>query len=115
MVAGQLAGVEGYVESAACGLWAGLNGVRFHRGQSALSFPAACTMGGLGSHLQNQVTTNFQPSNIAWGLLPPLTQLPGARLSKKEKNMALAKRALNDLLAWMLEQGLQPARNPPAI
>jgi methylenetetrahydrofolate--tRNA-(uracil-5-)-methyltransferase len=116
MVAGQLAGVEGYVESAACGLWAGLNGVRFYQGQPALAFPPTCAMGGLGSHLQNQVTANFQPSNISWGLLPPLAQLPGGRrLSKKEKNTALAKRALSDLLAWMLEQGLQPAHKPPAI
>jgi methylenetetrahydrofolate--tRNA-(uracil-5-)-methyltransferase len=115
MVAGQLAGVEGYVESAACGLWAGLNGVRFHRGQPALSFPATCALGGLGSHLQNQATANFQPSNISWGLLPPLPLLPGVWLSKKEKNTALAKRALKDLLAWMWEQGLQPAHKPPVI
>jgi methylenetetrahydrofolate--tRNA-(uracil-5-)-methyltransferase len=110
MVAGQLAGVEGYVESAACGLWAGLNAVRFHHNQPPLLFPPSTAMGGLAAHLQNQANENFQPSNITWGHLPPLPPPPppARKWGKKEKTFALARRAWHDLRIWMQEQGMSP-------
>lgn len=117
MVAGQLAGVEGYVESAACGLWAGWNAVRQCRGLEALEFPPTTTMGGLASHLQNKTTSDFQPSNITWGLLPPLPPPPAPmrKWPKKEKGLNLARRALGDLLAWMKANHIKPAMEPPLI
>lgn len=117
MVAGQLAGVEGYLESAACGLWAGLNAIRYHHGQEALIFPETTCMGGLASHLGNTITPDFQPSNITWGLLPPLPPpaLPAKKWPKKEKGIMLARRALQDLLQWMEKHDLQPAIQAPVI
>jgi methylenetetrahydrofolate--tRNA-(uracil-5-)-methyltransferase len=109
MIAGQLAGVEGYVESAACGLWAGLNAARRHNGLPPLLFPPTTALGGLAFHLQNQATDNFQPGNITWGLLPPLPPPPppARKWAKKDKNQALGQRARRDLLAWMKEQKLE--------
>ncbi len=116
-VAGQLAGVEGYVESAACGLWAGWNSVRSHYGLPELSFPSTTAFAGLASHLQNQITADFQPSNITWGLLPPLPPPPPhlRKWPKKDKGQNLAKRALHDLLAWMAENNIKPAHHPPEL
>lgn len=110
-VAGQLSGVEGYVESGASGLLCGINAARRVLGQVPLLPPATTALGGLLGHLSNTVTKDFQPSNINFGLLPPL----GERLPKKQRGLELARRALRDLLAWMAEQGLTPAQEPPTL
>jgi len=110
-IAGQLSGVEGYVESAAMGLLAGLNAVRLLKGQELFAPPATTALGGLISHLQNQTAKNFQPSNVNFGLLPPLEK----KLSKKDRNRALASRAIADLLLQISVQGLAPAEKPPKI
>lgn len=110
-VAGQLSGVEGYVESAASGLLCGYNAARHLLGLPALRPPATTALGGLLGHLANTETKDFQPSNVNFGLLPPLPQ----RLPKKERGLALARRALADLAAWAEEQGLPLASPLPQL
>ncbi len=90
LFAGQITGVEGYVESAACGLSAGINAARITAGKKPLVWPTETALGSL-LHYITSFSANFQPSNITFGLFPPLT-LPIK--NKKERNEALAKRAL---------------------
>lgn len=89
--AGQMTGVEGYIESAASGLIAGINAARVLRNQSSLIFPAETALGALALHLEGSPSTDFQPMNINFGLLPPL----GERIkAKREKNHRISERAL---------------------
>lgn len=69
-VAGQLTGVEGYVESAAMGIYAGIAAVRHIAGQTVPEPPRACAYGSLLSHLQDTTPREFAPMNINWGLFP---------------------------------------------
>jgi methylenetetrahydrofolate--tRNA-(uracil-5-)-methyltransferase len=70
IVAGQLSGVEGYVESAAMGILAGLNAVRRVRSESLVNPPRATAYGGLLAHLQDATPREFAPMNVNWGLFP---------------------------------------------
>lgn len=110
-VAGQLSGVEGYVESSASGLLCGLNAARRLLGQPPLLPPATTALGGLLTHLGNTVSKDFQPSNINFGLLPPQAE----RLPKKQRSLELARRALTDLRSWMAAEGLSPAQKFPSL
>ncbi len=96
-LAGQISGVEGYVESAAMGLLAGLNAARLCRGEPPVTPPPATAMGALIHHLTNTAAKDFQPMNVNFGLFPPLQQ----RLSKKHRGAAYAARALKALEEWM--------------
>lgn len=87
--AGQLTGVEGYVESAASGLMAGINAARVLKGLSALIFPATTCHGALAKYITT-ATKNFQPMNITFGLLSPLE----GRVPKKLRKEKLAERSL---------------------
>jgi methylenetetrahydrofolate--tRNA-(uracil-5-)-methyltransferase len=90
-LAGQITGVEGYVESAACGLWLGLR-----LAHAAPLPPRETALGALLGHLQAPAR-NFQPSNVQFGLMPPLNQRAG-----KRKRMALyAERGREALAEWM--------------
>jgi methylenetetrahydrofolate--tRNA-(uracil-5-)-methyltransferase len=111
MIAGQLSGVEGYVESAASGLLCGLNAPRLLAGLPPLVPPATTALGGLITHLMNAEAKHFQPSNINFGLLPPHEK----KLPKKERGKAHARRSLTDLLAWLDDADLAPAEDPPQI
>lgn len=89
--AGQITGVEGYVESAASGLVAGINAARQLAGLEPLVFPAETAHGALCQYITNANTKHFQPMNINFGLLPALDQ----RIKdKKMKNGLIAERAL---------------------
>ena len=89
--AGQISGVEGYVESAAIGLMAGLHAALEALGLEAVEFPAETAHGALANYISNPAVKEFQPMNINFGLIPPLTQ----RIRKKrEKNAMIAARAL---------------------
>ncbi len=114
-IAGQVSGVEGYVESAASGLVCGLNAARALLGLPSLLPPPTTALGGLLGHLQNSASPDFQPSNVNWGLVAPTPPALGRRPGKADKNRLLARRAIADLLAWMAEAGLTPAEEPPEI
>ncbi|WP_314825692.1 methylenetetrahydrofolate--tRNA-(uracil(54)-C(5))-methyltransferase (FADH(2)-oxidizing) TrmFO [Selenomonas noxia] len=94
--AGQMTGVEGYVESAASGLMAGLHAARLARGESPLAFPRMTCHGALAHYITSCDSAHFQPMNINFGLLPPLTDLP-RRTRKPQRKLLLAERALNVL------------------
>ncbi|MFO7767310.1 MAG: methylenetetrahydrofolate--tRNA-(uracil(54)-C(5))-methyltransferase (FADH(2)-oxidizing) TrmFO [Pelovirga sp.] len=95
--AGQITGVEGYVESAACGFLAGLFAARHMRGKEAPLPPAETALGALLNHLRFAAPENFQPMNINYGLFPPLE---GGRKKRTERRLAMAERALASLPAW---------------
>ncbi len=95
-LAGQVSGVEGYVESAAMGLLAGINAARRVLGRPLVSPPRATALGALVGHLTNTATKDFQPMNVNFGLFPPL---PG-RIPKKLRGAAYAERALQELAHW---------------
>ena len=94
--AGQMTGVEGYVESAASGLIAGLNAVRRAADRESLVFPRETAHGALAHYITSCDPSCFQPMNINFGLLPPLEHIP-RRTRKPEKKRMLAERALTEL------------------
>jgi methylenetetrahydrofolate--tRNA-(uracil-5-)-methyltransferase len=98
-LAGQISGVEGYVESAAMGLLTGINAARQLQKKPLVAPPRATALGALVHHLTNTATKDFQPMNVNFGLFPPL---PG-RTPKKLRGAAYAERALAELAAWQRE------------
>ncbi|MFD0959470.1 FADH(2)-oxidizing methylenetetrahydrofolate--tRNA-(uracil(54)-C(5))-methyltransferase TrmFO [Paenibacillus chungangensis] len=92
--AGQMTGVEGYVESAASGLIAGMNAARAAKGEQPLVMPSKTTLGSMANYITTADFKHFQPMNANFGLFPPLEErIKG----KKEKNEAIAHRALDEL------------------
>ncbi len=102
LIAGQLSGVEGYVESTAMGLLAGINGARLVRGELPVTPPPDTAMGALVSHLTLE-TKNFQPSNVNFGLFPPFTH----KIPKKLRGGKRAEVALASLAHWLREKHLE--------
>ena len=100
--AGQMTGVEGYVESAASGLMAGMNAVYVAVEREPLVFPPKTCHGALAHYITSCDPTHFQPMNINFGLLPPLENLP-RRTRKPEKKRMLAQRALDELALFHAE------------
>jgi len=106
--AGQMTGVEGYVESAASGLVAGINAGRLARGLAPLAPPPETAIGSMAHYITTADYRHFQPMNANFGLFPPLEK----RIrGKKEKNEALARRALEKIgeFALMARSGLTAA------
>jgi len=97
LFAGQITGVEGYVESAATGLLAGLNAVALRRGTPLLVPPPTTAHGALVRYIATANPETFQPMNIHFGLLPPLAT---SVHPKKARRAAMIARALADLQAW---------------
>jgi methylenetetrahydrofolate--tRNA-(uracil-5-)-methyltransferase len=92
--AGQMTGVEGYVESAASGLIAGLNAARLVKGEELLVFPSETTIGSMANYITTTSSKNFQPMNANFGLLPALEE----RIKvKKDRYEALANRSLETI------------------
>jgi methylenetetrahydrofolate--tRNA-(uracil-5-)-methyltransferase len=89
--AGQMTGVEGYVESAATGLLAGINCARMLRGQPLLELPSETALGALTHYICNADPRYFQPMNVNFGLFAPLN---GRIRGKKERHLAYSERAL---------------------
>lgn len=106
--AGQITGVEGYIESAATGLVAGVNAARLARGHAPVVFPPETATGALCHYITSANADTFQPMNVAFGLLPPLAE----RVRRKdERNRRLAQRALDALAGFTAgaERDLWPA------
>jgi methylenetetrahydrofolate--tRNA-(uracil-5-)-methyltransferase len=95
--AGQISGVEGYVESAASGLIAGRNAAALVLGRAPSVPPRTTALGALAYYVSHADSTNYQPTNITFGIIAPLS---GKVRKKVERNLAIAKRALDDLDAW---------------
>lgn len=99
---GQITGVEGYMESAAMGLLAGINAFREESGLETVVPPPTTAIGALILYITHSQTVPFQPMNINFGLFPPL---PG-RAKGREKRRLLAKRALEEMGRWRREMGI---------
>jgi methylenetetrahydrofolate--tRNA-(uracil-5-)-methyltransferase len=104
LLAGQLSGVEGYVESAAMGLLAGINAARIALGQRVVIPPQQTALGALVRHLTESDPKNFQPSNINFGLFPPWTK----KVAKKFRGEERAKIALTTLANWLEAEAIAP-------
>ncbi len=104
LVAGQLVGVEGYVESAATGLLAGVNVGRLLRGEAPATPPRATALGSLLAYVTQRGKKAFQPMNANYGLFPPLTR----PLRGRDKKLAMAERALGELTRWREGLHLEP-------
>jgi methylenetetrahydrofolate--tRNA-(uracil-5-)-methyltransferase len=98
-IAGQMAGVEGYVESAALGWVAGVNAVARVRGRELAPPPPSTAHGALVRHLIDSDPSAFQPMNVNFGLFPPLADAP-LKQKKREKYLQLGERALADLAVY---------------
>lgn len=94
--AGQITGVEGYVESTAMGLLAGLNASCYLSDHPMIPPPRETALGALVGHINNADRKSYQPMNVTFGLFPPL---PG-HIRKKERGLCYAKRALTALSSW---------------
>jgi len=97
--AGQLSGVEGYVESAACGFLAGIFAARQSLNKPLPRPPQETGLGALLNHLSESESDGFQPMNINYGLFPPL-QLEGRKMKRADRRLAMAARALDSLPQW---------------
>ena len=109
-LAGQITGVEGYLESAATGLVVALYLALERRGATPTPLPAATAFGALARHLTESNPKRFQPTNINYGLFP---DLPG-RHRRRERRSAHAARASRELERWAAEQALEAPGNPEA-
>jgi methylenetetrahydrofolate--tRNA-(uracil-5-)-methyltransferase len=113
LFAGQMSGVEGYVESAASGLLAGLNAAALVRGEPVSAAPRTTAIGALAYYVSHADPRHYEPSNITFGIMPPLepgqTQVDPSHprgvdrppRGKMERKLALSKRALDDLARWI--------------
>ena len=101
--AGQMTGVEGYVESAASGLYAGINAARLALGQEPVVFPPETMMGAMAHYITHASKKNFQPINANFGIVPRLKQ---KIRDKRERNLQLSQRALTILDAFKAEKTL---------
>jgi methylenetetrahydrofolate--tRNA-(uracil-5-)-methyltransferase len=116
-LAGQMSGVEGYVESAASGLLAGLNAAALAKGESVFAAPRTTAIGALAYYVSHANPAHYEPSNITFGIMPelPAGSLPPRQMKNKAlKKQAIAERALADLQTWVHGQTSQrvPAVHP---
>jgi methylenetetrahydrofolate--tRNA-(uracil-5-)-methyltransferase len=95
-VAGQLTGVEGYVESAAMGIYVGVTLARRSKGLPPVAPPRECAYGSLVSHLQDETPREFAPMNINWGLFPDPPDAPRKKDDRRQKKLDAARSAFAD-------------------
>ncbi len=104
LFAGQIVGVEGYLESAAMGMVAGINAARLVAGGDAVTFPPETILGSLTQYVAAYEGKAFAPMNACWGIVPPL---PGERVrDKKERGSLMGCRALASFGAFVRENAL---------
>ena len=114
-LAGQITGVEGYVESIASGLAAGVDVARSLRGEAPVPWPRESAIGSLLNHLRAADPERFQPTNIHYGLFPPLTAPRRGRRGKRERNEAMTVRARLALDRLLRPEGSDPASPPNGL
>ncbi len=112
--AGQLSGVEGYVESAASGLIAGLAAAALAGGRSLEAPPRTTALGAIAHYVSHANPLNYEPTNVAFGLLSPLDRPPRQKWARRQ---AMAQRALNALDAWRADSsfGQEHERKPQGV
>ena len=104
--AGQLTGVEGYMESASSGLICGINTARLVQGLDTVTLPATTMIGALSRYISDPYVSDFQPMGANFGILPELQNRPR---DKAERGQAYADRALADLKQFIEENGIEPS------
>jgi methylenetetrahydrofolate--tRNA-(uracil-5-)-methyltransferase len=103
LFAGQISGVEGYTESAATGLLAGMNAARLATGRPPLTLPEDTMLGALTRYIASADPSNYQPQNAAFGLLP---EAPTKSRRKQDRRAARSTKAMASLAAWLQAEGL---------
>lgn len=98
--AGQLSGVEGYVESAASGLITGINAARVAKGEEPIQFPRETALGSLSNYITSADASSYQPANISYGLFPALSARIRGKMNRREK---LSSRSLSSLKKFIDE------------
>jgi methylenetetrahydrofolate--tRNA-(uracil-5-)-methyltransferase len=98
--AGQISGVEGYVESAASGLIAGRNAAALVRGEEPRVPPRTTAIGALAYYVSHADSRNYQPTNITFGIMEGPPPRDGRRLGRADRKLATSQRALDDLDRW---------------
>jgi methylenetetrahydrofolate--tRNA-(uracil-5-)-methyltransferase len=109
--AGQMIGVEGYLESAATGLVAGLNADRLVKDKPLITLPSTTALGSMITYVTSDERREFQPMNANYGLFPPLQQ----RIRGRDRKIGLAERALCDLDIWRAQHGLVADKLPSRL
>ena len=99
--AGQITGVEGYTESIATGLFAGLNMARYLEGKELIKLPCETMLGALCNYISTSELKHFQPMNSNWGVLPNIELPKGERKNKKLKGELMAKRSIECLKGFL--------------
>jgi methylenetetrahydrofolate--tRNA-(uracil-5-)-methyltransferase len=99
--AGQISGVEGYVESAASGLIAGRNAAALVRGDALRVPPRTTAIGALAFYVSHASPHDYQPTNITFGIIEPPSTLPR---DKQQRKLAVSERALADLRVWLEQE-----------
>src|SRR5262245_27834543 len=100
LFAGQISGVEGYVESAASGLIAGRNAAAIAVGEVPAAPPRTTAIGALGYYVSHADPRHYQPTNITFGIMPPPDSTSRRRSKKMDRKLALSERALAALDEW---------------
>ena len=101
--AGQITGVEGYMESASSGLLCGINAARLMNGEATITLPAETMMGAMARYISDQTVENFQPMGANFGILPQLEHRPR---DKAERGTAYAERSLKALHEFITANSL---------
>ncbi len=100
--AGQITGVEGYMESTATGLLAGINAIRQRKGMEPAVPPSTTAIGALVNHIIHSPVVPFQPMNINFGLFSPLEE----KVKNRERKPRIRERALKDVEEWKTREGI---------
>jgi methylenetetrahydrofolate--tRNA-(uracil-5-)-methyltransferase len=113
-LAGQITGVEGYAESAACGLCVGVMLAERLDGRPGEAPPRSTALGALLAYVRTE-RPDFQPSNVVWSMFPELQAK--RRMGRKDRREALAQRALEDLRSWCgaRSEAAAPAESPALL
>jgi methylenetetrahydrofolate--tRNA-(uracil-5-)-methyltransferase len=108
-LAGQITGVEGYMESAAMGILAGINAGRLLQDKPIIIPPVTTAIGALTAHISREPKKDFQPMNVNFGLFTPLK----GKIPRRLRGKAYAERALADLKTWIVEEKLAGSEQKP--